>query len=230
MKIVILAGGEGTRLYPITYEIPKPLITIKKKPVIDYVIDFLAHYGFSEIGVIINAKHKIDFDLWEEKRIGSGMIHLFVEDKPAGTFGCLRLVKNWINNESFVVANGDCLVDCNFDEVIEFHNAHRPVVTAPLLKVNTSGNYGIYVMDGIYVKQFLRKEIVAGNEFIGGGPYICEPTIFDYDEPMKEFLNIEADIFPKLIKNKQIIAILEKKSRFFDCGTLENWGKAIKEW
>lgn len=228
-KAIILAGGEGTRLRPVTYEIPKPLIPVKKKPVIDHVIEFLARYGFSEIAVVISAKHKDDFETWKKHRMGLTPVSLFMEKRPAGTFGCLRFMKDWIGNESFVVANGDCLVDCDLGEVITLHNAYKPVLTEPLVKVCTSGNYGVPVMDGIFLAKFSRKDVVAGGEFICGGPHIFEPTIFDYDDSDKALLNIE-ELFPRLIEHKKILGLRRESGRFFDCGTLESWERAIKEW
>lgn len=230
MKAIILAGGEGTRLRPITYEIPKPLIPVKKKPVIDHAIDFLARHGFSDIGAIISTKHRSDFERWQSARSGAGTVKLILEEKPAGTFGCLRLAKDWLRGESFALVNGDCLVDCKFDRVKKFHEMHRPVVTAPLLSMHTSGNYSVCTLDGLCVSEITRKDVAAGTQLNCGGPYLIEPTIFKYDDPQRDFLNIEADIFPRLIAEKQLFAIVDRESRFYDCGTLQSWEKAIKEW
>ncbi|MEK7658096.1 MAG: nucleotidyltransferase family protein [Patescibacteria group bacterium] len=231
MKVVILAGGEGTRLRPITYEIPKPLFPVKRKAVISHIIDFFNKYGASEIGIIIERRQKKDFDNWKKflKNKQKSKIKFFIENKRGGTFGCLRIVKNWIKKDSFIVANGDCLVDFDLNKLMRFHNKYKPIVSVPILKVNTSGNYGIVEMNDNFVKKFKRENIIAG-EFISGGPYIFQPKIFDYDESSKKFINIESGIFLKLIKDNKIMGIKIRKSRFFDCGTFDSLEKAIKNW
>ncbi len=232
MKAIILAGGEGTRLRPITYEIPKPLFPIKKKPVIEHVVDFLNKYGASEIRIIIGKKQKNDFNNWKRslKIKLQSKIKFFIENERSGTFGCLRTVKNWIKKDRFIVANGDCLIDFDLNTLIKFHDYYRPIASTPLTKTNTSGNYGIVEMNGNFIKKIKKKYIVAKSEFISGGLYIFEPEIFDYDELSKKFVNIESDILKKLIKDKEIMGIKINKSRFFDCGTIESLEKAIKKW
>jgi NDP-sugar pyrophosphorylase family protein len=231
-KAIILAGGEGVRLRPITYEIPKPLIPVKKKPLINHIISFFERSGISEIGIIISKKDIVDFQVWKKnwKDHFSITINLFVKEPRVETFSGLRVIKDWVGDESFIVANGDCLIDFDFASLRKFHKLHKPIISVPLLNVNTSGDYGECVLSGIYVKKFFIRKVTARKTLISGGPYIFNPIIFKYDDLENDFLNIERNIFSKLIKEKKIIAIKIKKSRFFDCGTLKNWEKAIREW
>lgn len=231
-KAIILAGGEGIRLQPLTYEIPKPLVPVKKKPMINHIISFFERSGISEIGIIISKKDIEDFDIWKKnwKNSFSVSINIFTKEPKMETFSGLRVIKDWIGKESFVVANGDCLIDFDFNSLENFHNLNKPVVSAPLLTVKTSGNYGEGVLDGIYITDFLIRPFTAGEKLICGGPYIFDPSIFEYDEPYNDFLNIERGIFPKLMKDKKLAAIEIKESRIFDCGTLESWETAVKEW
>lgn len=231
MKVVILAGGEGTRLRPITHEIPKSLFPVKKKPIISHIIDFFNKYNISEIGIIIERRQKRDFYNWKKffKNKQKPKIKFFIENKRGGTFGCLRIVKNWIKNDDFIVTNGDCLIDFDLNKLIKFNNSYKPIVSMPLLKVNTSGDYSIAEMSNNFIKKYKRKNVAAGK-FIAGGPYIFQSEIFNFDEPFKKFINIESDIFPKIIKDNKIMGIKIKKSRFFDCGTFDSLEKAIKNW
>lgn len=231
MKAIILAGGEGTRLRPITYEIPKSLFPIKKKAIINYLIEFFNKYNISEIGIIINHRQKNDFYNWKKnlKNKKKSKIKFFIENKRGGTFGCLKIIENWVKKDSFIVANGDCLIDFNLNKLIKFHNSHNSIASSPLLKVNTSGNYAIVEIDNNFVKKIKRNDVIEG-EFISGGPYIFQSKIFNYDNFSKKNINIEIDIFPKLIKDRKIIALKINKSRFFDCGTFNSLEKAIKKW
>lgn len=231
MKAIILAGGEGTRLRPITYEIPKALLTVKKRAIISYLIDFFNKYDISEIGIIIENSQKNDFYNWKKflKNKKKSKIKFFIENKRSGTFGCLRIIKNWVKKDDFLVANGDCLIDFDLNKLTRFHNNNKPTVSIPLLKVNTSGNYGIIEMNGKVVRRIKKKDVIAGG-FIDSGLYIVKPEIFDYNESFEKNLDIVFDIFPKLIKNNKIMALKINKSRFFDCGTFDSLEKAIKNW
>jgi len=121
-KAVILAGGKGTRLYPITKEIPKPLLPINKKPIINYLVDLFSQYGVKEIAVLINKKASQDFKWWKKRYYGSTRssaeahskslpqvpnISLVKEEQEMGTFGGLYLLKHWIGNSKFFMTNGD---------------------------------------------------------------------------------------------------------------------------
>lgn len=231
-KAIILAGGEGTRLRPITYEIPKPLVPVKKKPIINHIIDFFARGGINNMAIVISNKHQKDFEQWKKTldKTVARKVKIFQETTPAGTFGCLRILKDWIGKDSFVVANGDCLVDFDFNMLDQLHQKNGSIVSAPLLMANTAGNYSLVEMDDIYIKNIKLAQVPALSALISGGPYIVEPKIFNYDDLSKSFLTMEKDIFPMLINDKKIIGLKIEKSRFFDCGTLENWERAIREW
>ena len=227
-KAVILAGGVGTRLRPITYEIPKPLIPVKKKPLVNHIIDFLDGGGIRDIALIISAEHRDDFKRWQ-KYYRKARIKIFVEKSPMGTFGALRIVKKWLGRKSFVVTNGDCLIDFDLDRLIKFHKKQGAVAATPCMFTATTGNYTVPKLNGNLIERLERKDVHAGTVRIAGGPYIFKHSIFDYDDPGRTFLNIEADIFPKLMSEKQLVGT-EVDGRFYDCGLLENWERAIKEW
>ena len=95
-KAVILAGGKGTRLYPITKEIPKPLLPINKKPIINYLVDLFKNYGIKEIAVLVSKEDKQDFEWWKKRYYLKDNIRLITEEQPLGTFGGLYLLKEWI--------------------------------------------------------------------------------------------------------------------------------------
>ena len=95
MKAVILAGGIGTRLRPVTYEIPKPLITVKKKPIVNYLIDLFVRHGIQDIGLLIHKDHIDEYDWWKiryGKYLEGIRVNIFIEPVASGTFGGLRHV------------------------------------------------------------------------------------------------------------------------------------------
>lgn len=233
MKAIILAGGEGTRLRPITYEIPKPLIPVKKKPVITHIINFFNKHGIFDIGIIISGAHQEDFKIWRDvwhKNIFSQLI-FFITKEGSGTFSCLRVTKDWIGNEDFIVCNGDTLVDFYLPSLVKLHKRNISIATMALVQSNTYGSADVPRLgEKNKVKGLERKNIEPMSDFINSGFCIFKPEIFNYDELNLEFLDREKDIFPKLIKDDAIIAIKMDQGRLFDVGTIESWEKAIKEW
>ena len=232
MKAIILVGGAGTRLRPITYEIPKPLLTVKKKPIINHLIDLMVKHGINDIALLANSSHQEDFSKWHylwNKDLPQANITMFFEDKPRGTFGGLSALQKWLGNESFVLSNGDELKDFDLTQLTKFHSDQKPVATIALVQVPNPQEYGVPVMEGRFIKKFLEKPENPPSDFISSGLYVLEPTVFDYADFSKDFLMIEKDIFPKIAADDKLIG-LKMNGRWYDCGNLERWEKAIKEW
>ena len=233
MKAIILAGGLGTRLRPVTYEIPKPLLTVKKKPILNHLINLFIRHGIHEIGIVVARPHEADFLRWQKTWKGEmpdEKISIFFEEKPSGTFGWLKHLRGWLGKEKFILSNGDELKDFDLGELKTFHEKHKPVATIALVKVPNPEEYGVPVLNGHHVKEFLEKPKNPPTEFISSGLYILEPSVFDYADLTKDFLMIEKDVFPKMAAERKLLGFKVENGRWFDCGNLERWEKAIREW
>lgn len=233
MKAVILAGGLGSRLRPITYEIPKPLIPVKKKPILSHLIDFFHRNKISEIAVLINQSHEDDFNKWLEmwrKDMPDIPISLFPEETPRGTFGGMEVLKDWLGSEPFILSNGDELKDFDIEELKKFHESHNGVASIALVEVPNPHEYGVPVLEGGRIIDFLEKPDSPPSNFINSGLYILSPEVFDHVDFSKEYIMTEKDIFPKLAAEGKLFGLHLKNSRWYDCGTIERWEKAIKEW
>ena len=233
MKAVILAGGLGTRLRPITYEIPKPLLPVKKKPILNHLIEFFKRHAISEVAILASSGHKNDFERWAEswqKDLSSVQISIFYEEKPRGTFGGMEVLKEWLGDEPFILSNGDELKDFKLDELVSYHKKHKPIGTMALVEVTNPNEYGVPIMDGHTVKEFLEKPTNPPHFFVSSGLYVLSPKVFDYADFSKENIMIEKDIFPKLAEEGKLIGLKMIGGRWFDCGNLERWEKAMKEW
>ena len=223
----------GTRLRPITYEIPKPLLPVKKKPIINHLVDLFAHHGISEVGVVVARDHVNDFDVWQRtwaEDLSKNNISIFVEEKPSGTFGWLKNLRDWIGGEQFILSNGDELKDFDLGELRKFHNTHNPIGTIALVKVPNPNEYGVPVMDGHRIIEFLEKPENPPSEYISSGLYILEPEVFNHADLSQNFLMVEKDVFPNLASLGKLAGCKMENSRWYDCGNLERWEKAIKEW
>ena len=233
MKAIIQAGGMGTRLRPVTYEIPKPLLTVKKKPIINHLLELLFRYGISEVGAVVSREHELDFERWKRmwpQDLPWGKISIFFEEKPSGTFGYLKHLREWLGKEKFILSNGDELKDFDLSKLKDFHDEHKPVGTIALVKVPNPEEYGVPVLNGHYIKEFLEKPKKPPTEFISSGLYILEPTVFDYADLTKDFLMIEKDVFPKMAAEGKLLGFKVENGRWYDCGNLARWEKAIREW
>ena len=233
MKAVILGGGLGTRLRPVTYEIPKPLVPVNKKPIVNYLIDLFARYGCGEVCLLVSRAHELDFMRWKKAwadELPYRHVSICFEEKPRGTFGGLEQLQGWIGNEAFFLSNGDELKDFNLDELKNFHEREGGVGTIALVEVPNAHEYGVPLMDGSHVVEFLEKPAHPPSRFISSGLYLLEPSVFAHADFRKEHIMIEKDIFPKLAREGKLMGFPVKGGRWYDCGTLERWEKAMQEW
>jgi len=225
--ILILAGGEGTKLRPITYEIPKPLIPIHGKPILEHQINFLKKYG---IGNILLSVGYMDDKIKEHFGSGSRLgvnINYIVEKKPLGTAGSLRLIKNYVR-DSFAFLNVDTLMSPDIMEMYEFHKKEGTIATILLVTVDDPSLFGVAKMRGNRILGFVGKPSLkrAPSRLIHAGFCIFEPEVIKF-VPGERFM-IE-DLFQKLAKKGEISGFIHD-GPIFDVGTTEGYSKAIKNW
>lgn len=236
-RAIILAGGKGTRLYPVTLETPKPLLTINKKPIINYLIEMFGGYGVQEIVIVIRPSDQEDFRWWEKRwkdKLPSIDFRFFVEDEPMGTLGSwAHKLYEWTGSEPFFLTNGDELKEINLSELTERHREAKALVTIAAVSVPNPSEYGVLVLDGGNICDFLEKPKNPPCNLISSGLYLIDPAARDYlKEPIfkrEKFLMIEKDLFPQLAKIGKLAAY-KSNGKWFDCGNIQRWEKAIKEW
>ena len=233
-KAIILAGGKGTRLYPVTKEIPKPLLPIKRKPIINYLIDLFYSQGIKDIAVLISKDFREDFDWWQKRYFPKNNIKLVEEKEPLGTFGGLYFLKDWLFPPSsgqanpFFLTNGDELKKIDLVKMNEFHQKIKTPATIALVKVPDPQHYGVVVCKNGKVEQFLEKPKSPSSKYISSGLYLFSPEIFNYHSGPK-FLMTETDLFPKLAKENKL-AGFKFNGAWTDCGTWQRYEKAISTW
>jgi NDP-sugar pyrophosphorylase family protein len=190
MQVLILCGGVGTRLKPLTEEKPKPLIEILGKPIIEYQIDFFKRHGIKDIILCTGYKH----ELFKKKY--PNLIHS-VEKEALGTAGAIKNAEKLIK-EDFIVTNGDNIFSFNFQKMLQMFEAARSPVLALTQPVSP---YGVIEVEGDRVIDFREKPVL--NFWINAGI-----TIFTR-ESLKYFPEkgmIEYDVYPKLVRDKKLFA------------------------
>ena len=231
MKALILAGGKGTRLYPVTLETPKPLLTVRKKPIINYLVELFLEQGMHDIGVMINTEHKDDFAWWYKRWWDDYPIRFFEETEPMGTFGGIVGAAHWLRADpAFFVTNGDELKRVDLKAMRTFHDEHQGSATIALVEVPRPQDYGVAVMDGMRIKDFLEKPQNPPSKLVSSGLYLFTPEIFDYYNfsTFKPAM-VEQDLFPKLAEEGRLYGF-PYEGAWHDCGTFERWNEAIKNW
>ncbi len=230
MKAVVLAGGEGTRLKPLTYKRPKPLMPVAGRPCIDYVIRSLVASGFQEI--ITTTAYLSDTlikSIGEEGDYNASILFSF-EARPAGTAGAVRRVANFID-DTFVVAMGDILADVDFRGLYDFHKRKGGVVTIALTEVEDPTQYGIVGLDAKgRIQKFKEKpsKEEAFSKLANAGIYVCEPEILDFI-PADQKFDFSKDLFPKLLSKGLALYGQKIEGVWMDIGRPHDLWKASME-
>lgn len=201
MKAIVLAGGVGTRLKPLTETRPKPLIPVAGRPCIDFVIKSLVTSGFHEI--VVTTGYMSDYLI---KKIGDGLeydasILYSFEEMPAGTAGAVKRVGEFID-DTFVVASGDVLADVNMEDLYNYHKEVGSVATIALTEVDNPEGFGIVELDEENrIKRFKEKpkphEVFS--KLVNAGIYVLEPKVLEFIPP-DEMFDFSKNVFPALLK------------------------------
>lgn len=236
-KAIILAGGKGTRLYPVTLETPKPLLTVNKRPIINYLIEMFKKHGVEEVAVTVRQNDFDDFSWWLRRwqnDLGGVWVNLMAETEPMGTLGYwAHNLYSWTGDEPFFLTNGDELKEVDLSAMADHHEKIGGLATIAAVEVPNPSEYGVLIFDGDHIHSFLEKPENPPSNFISSGLYLLDPAVRQHLEDKvaagEKFLMIEKDLFPKLAVEKKLAAY-KSSGRWFDCGNLERWEKAIKEW
>jgi mannose-1-phosphate guanylyltransferase len=202
MKAMLLAAGLGTRLQPITYELPKPLVPVLGRPVMDHILRLLARYGFGE--VIANLHYFPDLI---RNRFGDGSdyglrLSYSFEEKLLGTAGGVRNVSDFLGGETFLIISGDALTDIDLEALWTRHREAGGIGTLALKRVSDPSQIGVAIVgeegriQGFQEKPDPREAL---SDLGSCGIYVFEPSIFDYF-PEVDFVDWAQDVFPTLLE------------------------------
>lgn len=237
MKAVIIAGGEGTRLRPLTYEIPKPMIPVQGRPVVQYLCENFIEYGCDQVIIIVKAKDVRMFANWglvflKNNKIPLSKMQLVIERKPLGTFGALRLAQPFLKGEKdFFVTNADEIKDINLHSLYHTHKKNEASIATLAVKANADkesfGNV-LYDKESEKILNFAEKSEVKKGKFISLGMYCLNKAIYG-QMPKSDFLMLENDLFPKL-SNKGRVYGYNHEGQFFPTDDFKKYEEAILKY
>lgn len=221
MKAIVLAGGLGTRLKPFTEVIPKPLLPIGEKSVLEIQIERLKKYGFDEIYLATNYKSEYIENFFGDGSRYNVKLIISKEDKPLGTAGPLSLLRDQLK-EPFIVMNGDILSLIKLDEFYNFALNQDSLLTIAIKKEITPYAFGNIFFTGDRVTHIQEKPDII--MYILAGIYVMKPEIFKFF-PENEYFGMDT-LIKKLLKNGDPVTKYELKEFWLDIGRLNDYEEA----
>jgi mannose-1-phosphate guanylyltransferase len=222
MKAVILAGGMGTRLRPITYSMPKPLVPLVDRPMVMHIIDSLPKEVDTVILAVSYKKEMLE-EYFEKNDCGRKVI-LVNEEQPLGTGGALKNVSSYLD-DTFFAFNGDVLCSLDLKQMLATHKKRGGIGSIALWDVEDPTAFGVVGTtkdDRITVFQEKPKREEAVSNSINAGVYIFEPKIFQYIG--SGVVSLEREVFPQVLKDG--LYAQRFSGHWVDCGTRDNYVKA----
>lgn len=208
MIAIIMAGGEGSRLRPLTCNRPKPMVPVANRPMMSHIVDLLKIHGFTDVAVTLQYMPGFIKD-----HFGNGAGHCinmqyYVEEVPLGTAGSVKNCGKFLD-ETFLVISGDSLTDLDLSHAVEFHRRRGAMATLVLTRVECPLEYGVVITqpDG-RIAQFLEKPAWGEvfSDTVNTGIYVLEPEVLDYIEPGRMF-DFSKDLFPLLLREKSLFLV-----------------------
>jgi len=231
MKAVVMAGGEGTRLRPLTSSRPKPLVPILNKPCMQHTIELLKRYGITDIVVTLYyLADEIEGYFGDGSELGVNLIYT-VEDTPLGTAGSVKKAEEYLKDDTFIIVSGDALTDLDVEKALAYHCEKQSVATLVLQHVDNPLEFGVVITDDNgRIRRFLEKPSWGEvfSDTVNTGMYILEPSIFEYMQPEKSY-DWSQDIFPQLLAEEKPMFGYVLGEYWTDVGSLQQYRQAQYE-
>jgi NDP-sugar pyrophosphorylase family protein/CheY-like chemotaxis protein len=223
MQAIILAGGQGTRLRPLTYTVPKPMLPVANRPAMAHALDHLAAAGCED--VIITTNYLAEY-------VAAGIcgqewplpVRCVKEEKPLGTAGCVKNMIELLGDE-FIVVQGDAVADINYRALLEFHHQHEADVTITVMEVGDTREFGIVAIDEEgRIERFQEKPRPeeAFSNLANVGFYVLKKSVFDH-VPRDQPFDFSNDLFPLLMQQGARFFAFKKRGYWVDIGRVHNY-------
>jgi mannose-1-phosphate guanylyltransferase/phosphomannomutase len=202
MKGVIMAGGFGTRIQPLTNSVPKPMLPVMNRPMMEHTIVSLSELGIKEFIVLLYFKPEIIKDYFKDGSAWGINITYVVPDDDYGTAGAVKKAQEYIGDENFIIISGDLVTDFDFQKIFDYHKSKNSKLTITLTSVENPLEFGVVIANNEgKIEKFLEKPSWGEvfSDTINTGIYIIEPEILNYI-PNNENFDFAKDLFPMLMR------------------------------
>lgn len=227
MKAIIMAGGEGSRLRPLTCDRPKPLTPLLDRPVMEHIIKLLKRHEITDIGVTLQYLPEAIQDYFGDGSPWGVNLHYFIEETPLGTAGSVKNAEEFLD-ETFLVISGDALTDFNLSQAVEYHRKKQAIATLVLTPVENPLEYGVVITDESgAIRQFLEKPSWGEvfSDTVNTGIYVLEPEALRFFEKNRKY-DFSQNLFPLLLRGGRPLYGCILKGYWCDIGNLQQYTQA----
>ncbi len=224
-----MAGGEGTRLRPMTANQPKPMLPVVNRPIMEHVLRLLRRHGLTETVVTVQFLASMVRNYFGDGEDFGMSLQYATEETPLGTAGSVKNAEDALRDEPFLVISGDALTDIDLSDLIAFHKDNNALVTVALARVPDPLEFGIVIVDDDgKIQRFLEKPTWGQvfSDTVNTGIYVMEPEVLDRRARPGRWSTGPADVFPKLLENGAPLYGWIADGYWEDVGSLESYIKA----
>src|SRR5919202_999234 len=235
MKAIIMAGGQGTRLRPLTSNQPKPMIRIANLPCMEHIVNLLAHHGITDIAVTLQFMREEIQDYFGDGSEWGVNMRYSIEDAPAGTAGSVKMAEQQLDlhGERLLIISGDALTDADLTELVRFHEEKSTEATMVLKSVENPLDFGIVITeDDGRISRFLEKPAWGQvfSDTVNTGIYLLEPSVMEeIPDPEEGEYDFSKELFPGLLEEGRPLYGYVTDDYWEDIGTLEQFSGAQRD-
>lgn len=224
-KVILMVGGLGTRLKPLTEKTPKPMLKVGEKPILETIILNFKKYGFTDIILSVSYKSEMIENYFGDGSKFGVNIEYIHEKKRMGTAGALSLISTKLDSPFFVM-NGDLLTNINFEHMMDYHISNNSCATMGVREYDFQVPYGVVNIDGINIKSIKEKPI--HNFYVSAGVYVLESKVLDFI-PKNEFFDMPT-LFKRIIDQNLKSISFPIREYWLDIGKMEEFERANNEY
>ncbi|OLP19292.1 mannose-1-phosphate guanylyltransferase [Leptolyngbya sp. 'hensonii'] len=228
MRAVLMAGGSGTRLRPLTCDLPKPMVPILNRPIAEHIVNLLKRHDITEVIATLHYLPDVMRDYFQDgSNFGIQMTYAVEEDQPLGTAGCVKNIAELLD-QTFLVISGDSITDFDLTAAIQFHREKRSKATLILTRVPNPIEFGVVITDeNLQIRRFLEKPSTSEifSDTVNTGTYILEPEVLDY-LPAQQESDFSKDLFPQLLEQGEPMYGYIAEGYWCDVGHLDVYREA----
>ena len=223
--VVLMAGGLGSRLRPLTDDCPKPMLKVGNKPLLETILESFCDYGFTRFYISVNYMAEKVMDYFGDGARWGVEIKYLHEDQRMGTAGALSLIEE-TTDLPLIVMNSDILTKVNFQNLLDFHGAHHSVATMCVREYDFQVPYGVVKIDNHRIISIEEKPV--HRFFVNAGIYVLEPTVLDLI-PRNAFFDMPS-LYERLMAEKEETAVFPIREYWLDIGQLADYDRANGEF